>query len=172
MALKFLQLGDTHLGAALTSLPEEIAEQLRTAVRAIVAEAFATAGRENAGLVLLPGDLFEQDGRDPQAQLRYVYEQAETVAPVPVVIAPGNHDAYHPASPYATIPAPGNVVLFTSSELTMVRTATARVVGRAVHAERTNALQWRPSARRRRNQRAGAARLPCWGGRRAAPATR
>lgn len=148
MPLKFLQIGDTHLGASLASLPEEIAEQLRQAVREIVAEAFSTAGQEDVGLVLMPGDLFEQDGRDPQSQLRFLYEQAETVAPTPVVIAPGNHDAFHPDSPYATIPAPGNVVLFTAGELTLVKTPVARVIGRAVQAgERSSALQWSPLPR-------------------------
>jgi len=148
MAVKFLQIGDTHLGAALTSLPNELAQQLREAVRTIIAEAFAAAGREDAELVLMPGDLFEQDGGDPQAQLRYIYEQAETVAPTPVVIAPGNHDSYHKASPYATIPVPGNVVLFTASDLTMVKTPVARVVGRAVQAgERSSALQWSQAPR-------------------------
>jgi DNA repair exonuclease SbcCD nuclease subunit len=148
MAVRFLQIGDTHLGAALTSLPEDLAQQLRQAVRDIVAEAFATASRENAALVLLPGDLFEQDGSEPAAQLRFIYEQAETVAPAPVVITPGNHDSYHSDSPYATTAVPGNVVLFTSSELTMVKTPVARVIGRAVQAgERSSALQWSQAPR-------------------------
>jgi len=143
MALQFLQLGDAHLGAALTGLPTPVADALRLASRQAVTDAFAEVSRRKLQLVLLPGDLFEQDGVDPASQLRFIYELADGVAPVPVVIAPGNHDSYHQQSAYFTEKPPRNVILFTSPALTAVETSAGSIVARAVQSgEGSSALNW------------------------------
>jgi len=143
MAIRFLQIGDTHLGAALSALPPEIAETLRRSARDVCAEALQRAGRDKLDLVLLPGDLFEQDGVEPAAQLRFIYEQAAAIAPTHVVIAPGNHDPVFPDSPYLSEAVPGNVTLFTSGELLAQPTPLGPVVGRAVQAgEGAASLNW------------------------------
>lgn len=143
MALRFLQLSDLHLGRQLSGLPDDTAAGLREAVREVVRSAFATVREQGVELVLMPGDLYEQDGEDPAAQLRFIYQQAAQVAPVPVVIAPGNHDAYSPDSPYATEQRPENVALFTSPHFTAIETRAGTVVGRAYQAgEASGALEW------------------------------
>jgi DNA repair protein SbcD/Mre11 len=143
MALRFLQIGDTHLGAPLAGLPGNIADGLRQSVREALREAFRDAAALPVDIVLMPGDLFEQDGLDPAGQLRFVYELAAGIAPVPVVIAPGNHDTYGPQSPYASEPAPANVVLFTTPHFTALETRAGSVVGRATQAgESAGAVDW------------------------------
>ncbi|MBN2081960.1 DNA repair exonuclease [bacterium] len=143
MAIRFLQIGDTHLGAALSALPPEIAETLRRSARDVFAEALQRAGRDKLDLVLLPGDLFEQDGQDPAAQLRFIYEQAAALAPTHVVITPGNHDPVFPGSPYLTEAVPANVTLFVSGELLVHHTPLGPVVGRAVQTgEGAASLNW------------------------------
>ena len=143
MSLRVLQLSDLHLGASLTGLPSDTAEALRAAVREVTAAAFEQAGQQSVELVLLPGDLFEQDGIEPAAQLRFVYEQAAALAPVPVVIAPGNHDAVSADSPYVTESVPGNVIVFTAGELQTIATPAGPVAGRGVQAgEGAGALRW------------------------------
>ncbi len=143
MALRFLQLSDLHLGRQLTGLPDELAADLRESVREGVRNAFALVRQEGLELVLLPGDLYETDGLDPAAQLRFVYEQAAAVAPVPVVIAPGNHDPFAPDSPYAVEPRPENVQLFSSPQFAVLETRAGAVVGRAFTAgEAGRSLDW------------------------------
>lgn len=143
MALRFLQIGDTHLGAPLTGMPGEIADGLRQSVREALREAFRTATALPVDIVLMPGDLFEQDGLDPAGQLRFVYELAAGIAPVPVAIAPGNHDSYGPNSVYASEPVPANVALFTSPHFCALETKAGAVVGRAAQAgESAGAVDW------------------------------
>lgn len=143
MALRFLQIGDTHLGAPLTGLPGNIADGLRQSVREALREAFRDAAALPVDVVLMPGDVFEQDGLDPAGQLRFVYELAEGIAPIPVVIAPGNHDSYSPQSPYATEPQPANVALFSTPYFSALETRAGMVVGRATQAgESAGAVDW------------------------------
>lgn len=143
MALRFIQIGDTHLGAALTGLPAEIASSLREAVREVMRDAFKRAAALPADIVLMPGDLFEQEGIEPEQQLRFVYELAGGIAPIPVAIIPGNHDAIAPNSPYLAVPAPGNVSLYTAPGFSAIETKAGAVVGRgALAGEGVNAVDW------------------------------
>jgi DNA repair exonuclease SbcCD nuclease subunit len=150
MGLGFLQIGDLHLGASLPQLPPDIASELRAAVRTVAEEAFAEVRRRDLALVLVPGDVYEHDGLDPDAQLRFLYGLADSVAPVPVVIAPGNHDPYGPDTPWTRVPAPANVVLFTGDALEQLPTPAGPVLGRAFQlGEQSRAPSWtavRPSA--------------------------
>jgi len=132
--LKFLQLGDLHLGAKLSGLPQAVADQLREAVRETAREAFVQAGAQGLDLVLLPGDVYEADGLDPAAQLRFVYKLAEEISPIPVVIAPGNHDPFGPDSPYLSEQHPDNVFLFTSPGFQTLHTPAGAITGRAYQA--------------------------------------
>ena len=129
--LKFLQISDTHLGAKLSGLPAEIANALRQATRDVLTQAFGEVQARGLDLVLMPGDLFEASGIDPCAQLRFIYQLADSVSPVPVVIAPGNHDPYGGSSPYSAETAPGNVVLFKQPGFTSLMTPAGQVTGRA-----------------------------------------
>ena len=143
MALRFLQLSDLHLGRQLTGLPDDVAADLREAVREAVRAAFALVRQEGLELVLMPGDLYETEGLDPAAQLRFIYEQAASVAPVPVVIAPGNHDPFTPESPYAAETRPDNVFVFSSPQFTVLETRAGAVTGRAFTVgEAGRSLDW------------------------------
>jgi len=143
VALRFLQIGDTHLGAALAGLPTAIADELREAARQAVRDAFAKAQELAVDLVLMPGDLFESNCVDPAAEVRFIFAQAERLDPTPVVIAPGNHDPYGPETPYAAINPPPNVVLFTAPELTLAETRAGMVAGRAyVAGRRADEVDW------------------------------
>jgi DNA repair exonuclease SbcCD nuclease subunit len=143
MALRFIQIGDTHLGATLAGMPAEVAGALREAVREVLREAFLKAAATPVDVVLMPGDLFEQDGLEPQQQLRFVYELAAGIEPLPVAIIPGNHDAIFPQSPYLTEPAPANVHVFTAPDFTAIETQAGAIVGRGAQAgEGVNAVDW------------------------------
>jgi DNA repair exonuclease SbcCD nuclease subunit len=120
--VRFLQLSDVHFGASLTGGRLHLSA---SAVQTRVAEkrdAFARAmdlviERELDG-VLLPGDLFDDESIDVDT-LNFVIHHLERVRR-PVFVAPGNHDPYGGASPYAGDAArnarglrwPGNVHVF------------------------------------------------------------
>lgn len=124
-------------------MPVDAAQAIKQAVRATITDMFVRAAADKLDMVVLAGDLFEHEGTDPAAQLRFIYEQAASIAPVPVVITPGNHDPICAESPYATIAWPENVILFTGGEFTQRDTPAGPVVGRAVQAgEGTGAVDW------------------------------
>ncbi len=143
MALRFIQIGDTHLGTTLVGLPANIADSLREATREVLREAFHKAAALPVDVVLMPGDLFEQDGLEPEQQLRFVYELAAGIAPIPVAIIPGNHDAINAMSPYLSVPVPANVHLFSAPGFTVLETTAGAIVGRGAQAgEGVNAVDW------------------------------
>ena len=143
MGLRILHAGDFHLGAQLRSLPPETAAAVRASTRKAVEGIFAAVAERDIALVALTGDLFEQNGDDPAGQLRFIYQLAESVAPVPVVITPGNHDPVFADSPYSTMAWPQNVVLFNDGRFSVRSTPAGPVAGRAVMAgEGTGALDW------------------------------
>lgn len=97
------QLSDLHLGASLSggklALPPRRAEQRRREQREAL-ERFAQHIRgARPDMVLMPGDLF--DSPEPSIDdLNFLIAQVSQMAPTPVFIAPGNHDACEPSSGY------------------------------------------------------------------------
>ena len=101
--LRIAQLSDLHLGANLSggklALPQAKADKRRAEQRQCLSR-FATHVRETRpDVVLMPGDLF--DGVEPDVDdLNFVISTVNAMAPVPVFIAPGNHDGFSPSSGY------------------------------------------------------------------------
>lgn len=104
MALvRFVQFSDVHLDARLEesklALPEEKRQKRQREVRQVVAEACSLAKEKNCDVVLIPGDLFDDETADWDT-VRFLIETFGSIAPLPVFITPGNHDPYLPQSPY------------------------------------------------------------------------
>jgi exonuclease SbcD len=130
--VKFVQFSDVHLDASLResklALPEEKREQRQREIRQIIADACALARERGCDLILIPGDLFD----DESARLDTIYfliETFESVSPLPILVTPGNHDPYLPQSPYNSDfladrgmrPWPGNVHIFSAEVFQTVR---------------------------------------------------
>ena len=102
--VKFLHLADLHLDRPLAGgrlkLPYEKAGRRAREQREILARAVELARDEEAGLILIAGDLWEEDSLAPDT-VPFV-TQTLGRAGLPVVIAPGNHDYYSPASHYSS----------------------------------------------------------------------
>ena len=113
--VRILHAADFHLDSAFTSLPEEKARERRQEGRALPERLVDYANDHGVELLLLAGDLFDSDqlyaqtARELSAALGRFRGQ--------VVIAPGNHDVYTAASPYATEPWPENVHIFRSNTM-------------------------------------------------------
>lgn len=115
--MKLIHTSDIHLDAsfAAAGLPPAFGNRRRQAIRDVFHGILERAVAWPADAVLIAGDLFEQErvSRDTVAFLRREFER---VRPVPVFIAPGNHDPYGPSSPYATEAWPANVFIFSRPE--------------------------------------------------------
>lgn len=115
--MKLIHTADIHLDASFASagVPTGFGNRRRQGLRDVFSTILRRAKEWPADAVLIAGDVFEHSrvNRDTIAFLR---EQFEAVRPVPVFIAPGNHDPFMLNSPYATEPWPANVHLFRTPE--------------------------------------------------------
>jgi exonuclease SbcD len=121
--VKFVQFSDVHLDASLTesklALPEEKKQQRRREIRQLVADACSLAQEKDCDLILIPGDLFDDESADRDT-IGFLTETFGSVEPLPIFMTPGNHDPYLPQSPYNSDflaergmrPWPGNVQIF------------------------------------------------------------
>jgi len=126
--LKFLQLSDLHLDRSFTAgklkLPYEKADLRQRELREILGRAVELAREEQVEVMLIPGDLWEEESLSPET-VQYVIERLGATG-IPVVISPGNHDYYSPASHYSMdiVQArfgrawPANVFIFRDYDLT------------------------------------------------------
>lgn len=125
-SLKFLQLSDLHLDSSLATGGLGLSlEQIRIRqgeIRSILPRACNLARERQVDLVLLPGDLFDEEAVKIDT-VNFLIENLKGLAPIPVLIAPGNHDFHSLGSPYndellearKQPPWPPNVHIFRSS---------------------------------------------------------
>ena len=88
---RFLQLSDLHLGAPFRWLPAERREERRRDQRVVLERAVLAAIEREVDAILVPGDLFDQEGVDA-ATLAFALGAFDVPGCPPVFIAPGNHD--------------------------------------------------------------------------------
>lgn len=111
--LKLLHAADLHLDSPFAGLSPERAALRRAEQRELVRGLADLAAREQVDLVLLAGDLFDS-GRIYRDTARELAEELGRIE-APVFIAPGNHDPFDAASPYALPVWPDNVRIFSSA---------------------------------------------------------
>ncbi len=113
--MRILHTADLHLDSAFEGLAPGKAAARRAEQRELLFRLAALAGSENADAILIAGDLLDGDN--------IYYETGEAIccaftqAAVPVFIAPGNHDFYSSASPYAGLELPENVYVFRTGKI-------------------------------------------------------
>ena len=110
--LKFLHAADFHLDSPFAGLSADQAAQRRREQRRQLRDLSELA--RDADLVLLAGDLL--DSIRAYAETREALEEFFRSIPVPVFVAPGNHDSYIAQSPYRRMELPENVHVFTRRE--------------------------------------------------------
>ncbi len=111
IVLSFIHTADVHLDAPLQMLGERYElrqddfRQTMKRIRDLVRE-------KEADFWLIAGDLLEYHGGRRSTAL-FLRDLFASIAPIPVVIAPGNHDPWRVDSFYQTLEWPGNVYWFT-----------------------------------------------------------
>lgn len=116
-AMRFVQLADTHLDSYISGamgLSKEKSDALMSDVRSAFARGCALALDRRADMVLIPGDLFDYESAGSDT-IRFIQRTLAEIAPIPVFIAPGNHDSLRAGSAYNG-QWPSNVHVFTAPE--------------------------------------------------------
>jgi DNA repair exonuclease SbcCD nuclease subunit len=115
--IRFIHTSDIHLDTSFagSGFPSRLGDRKREAIRGTLKRILEDACRRSVDLVMIAGDLFEHDRVTPDT-VEFLKRQFENLGPVPVFIAPGNHDPYLRESPYANEAWPGNVHIFKEEE--------------------------------------------------------
>ncbi len=117
--MKMLLVSDVHLDSPFAWASPEVARKRRQALRDVLARSFKLAVERRVDVICCGGDLFEHDRVSPDSAqfLRVLFEGAQ---PIPIYIAPGNHDWLGPDSLYRRIRWSSNVHVFEQSRLAPV----------------------------------------------------
>ena len=127
-SLRFLQISDLHLDSAFSgarlNFPAAKREQLRRDAQTALTNAMAVAVDREVEVILCPGDMWDDESVSLEAA-SHLYEAFGSLNPVPVFIAPGNHDpgnalSYHNPDFYQSRvrrPHPPNVHVFSGTGL-------------------------------------------------------
>jgi exonuclease SbcD len=129
--VKLLLFADLHLDAPFAWARPEVARQRRRNRREALTRILRLAEEERVDAVLCAGDLFEQDRFSPDTVefLRASFGATDR----PIYLAPGNHDWFSAASPYALVDWSPNVHCFTGSRLEPVALADGLTLWGAAH---------------------------------------
>lgn len=106
---------DLHLDSAFGGLSVDKARERRRESGDLIDRLGRLVKAENAEILLLSGDLFDGERVFPET-LDHLRDVLGSLS-CSVFIAPGSHDPFTPASPYALQRWPGNVHIFRREEL-------------------------------------------------------
>lgn len=114
--MRFLTFSDLHLDAPFAQGGKELADLRRDELRRTLRRITELATSLEVDALLCAGDLYEHDRYTPDT-VELLVREFGRIAPVPVLVSPGNHDWYGPQSLYRTADWPKNVHIFESGEL-------------------------------------------------------
>ena len=155
--IKILHSGDIHLDSPFSQLPPAKSEVRRNELRGTFTSLMTSARTENVDLVLIAGDMFDNDFVTRETLALIISEIGKLKCPV--VISPGNHDFAHPGSVWQKNIFPKNAYIFTSNELSSFEFPDigVRVYGWAF----TETFMWNNPIGGRRAERDGLMNILC-----------
>lgn len=128
-SMRIIHTADIHLDHSFASegFVPRLGNRRRQCIRHVFQRILDRAADWPADAVLIAGDLFEQDyvTRDTVA---FLHEALGQLAPIPVLIAPGNRDPFTAESPYATESWPDHVYIFREPRWTAIELSDQLVV--------------------------------------------
>ncbi len=108
--MRLVQASDMHLDSPFATLDDELGRRRRKGQMETFQRLIDLVRTEQADALLLPGDLFERRSTR-LGTVRWALDLIGSLAPVPVLIAPGNHDPLE-RSGFWNLTRPDNVVVF------------------------------------------------------------
>ncbi len=136
-ALRLLFFADVHLDAAFRWAGPDLGRTLRRGLRDAVTSVVRLAGECPVDALVCAGDLYEHDRVTPDT-VAFLRDAFESLHPLPVLLAPGNHDWFGPTSAYATTGWSDNVHVFADDTLGPLRLADGFTVWGAAHRNPAN----------------------------------
>ena len=137
--MKIVHFADLHLDSAFAwcGATGKAARQRRQALRDVLRAITRLSQDTNADALFCGGDLYEHERatHDTAAFLRQTFADLH---PMPVYIAPGNHDWYGPQSIYATEEWSENVHIFSEPHLRPIALAPGITLWGAAHCAPAN----------------------------------
>jgi DNA repair exonuclease SbcCD nuclease subunit len=135
--MKFVLFSDLHLDTPFEWAPPAMARRRRQGLRDTVSRIGQLATEARADALLCGGDLYEHQRCSPDtaAFLRALFEKLH---PLPVYVAPGNHDWYGVESLYRRVDWSPNVHIFASDQLEPVTLADGLTLWGAAHCAPAN----------------------------------
>ena len=139
MTVKVVHFSDLHLDSTFTwaGASSDAARRRRQALRDTLRRIVELARAEEADALLCGGDLYEQDRAGPDTA-EFLRQTFATIDPIPVYLAPGNHDWYGPDSLYALVGWSPNVRVFCEPALRPMPLADGVTLWGAAHCARAN----------------------------------
>jgi DNA repair protein SbcD/Mre11 len=132
MSLRLLHFADLHLDAPFRWAPPARARERRNGLRASLRRIVDLARAAAVDAVLCAGDLYEQESFTPDTAA-FILDALGRLAPIPVFLAPGNHDWLGPDSLYRQARWPAHVHVFTTDRLAPVPLAPGVTLWGAAH---------------------------------------
>lgn len=117
--MKLVLFSDLHLDTPFTWAGPVLARSRRIALQQCLENILSVASEVKADAILCGGDLYEHEMISPDTE-DFLRQSFEEIAPIPVYIAPGNHDWYGPESAYRRVGWSPNVYVFPESFLERV----------------------------------------------------
>lgn len=126
--VKFLQFSDVHLDSNLAGsrlgLSREKRARMNRDIELALSKSIELARAHKVDVVFCPGDLWDDEAVSFE-RATFLYDLLGALAPIPVLVAPGNHDpcnafSYHHASYFRSKvghPHPANVHVFSSPQV-------------------------------------------------------
>lgn len=114
--MKFVVFSDLHLDAQFSWAGREIARRRRQALRDTLTRIVELTKDIRADALLCGGDLYEHERFSPDTE-EFVRRSFAKLSPIPVLVAPGNHDWLGPASLYRRVDWTPNVHVFEGARL-------------------------------------------------------
>ena len=115
--MRLLAFSDLHLDAPFARSGPKLARVRRAELRDTLNRIVGLAGDLEVDVLMCAGDLYEHELFTPDT-VQLLQRLFAEVAPIPVLVAPGNHDWYGPGSIYTTADWSPNVHIFGSGDLT------------------------------------------------------
>ncbi len=137
--MKIVHFADLHLDSAFAWAGADGSEarKRRRGLQQVLGRIAALTREVDADALLCGGDLYEHDRVTPDTA-QFLRSTFEGLAPLPVYIAPGNHDWYGPQSLYAGVAWSANVHIFREARLQAVPLGEGVTLWGAAHCQPAN----------------------------------
>lgn len=109
--MKIALIADLHLEKAFSWAGPEAGDRWRRALRETLVRAVHVASEEHVDAFFLAGDIYEHDAVAPDTA-QFLANTLAALDPIPVLVAPGNHDYLSPESVWVQAAWSPNVKIF------------------------------------------------------------